>query len=55
MSAKTYDEERGFDMQKNYDDLIKELSAVQYETVFSSILLFIVSVIISKNGECKEE
>ena len=53
MSAKTYDEERGFDMQKNYDDLIKELSAVQYETVFSSILLFIVSVIISKNGECK--
>ena len=55
MAAKTYDENKKFDMQKSYNEFIKELSGVQYETISSSVLLFTTSFILSNNKECKRK
>ena len=55
MAAKTYDEEKNFDMQKSFSHFIKELSNVQFDTISSSVLLFTTSFILSKNQECKRK
>ena len=55
MSAKTYDEEKGFDMQQSYNNLLKELESVQYDTIYTSVLLFTTSFVLSKNKECKRK
>ena len=55
MAAKTYDEEKDFDMQKSFSHFIKELSNVQFDTISSSVLLFTTSFILSKNQECKRK
>ena len=55
MSAKTYDEDKNFDMQKSFSSFLKELSNVQFDTISSSVLLFTTSFILSKNEECKRK
>ena len=44
MSAKTYDEAKGFDMQKKYAELQEELEGVGYDTIPSSTVLQSLSV-----------
>jgi hypothetical protein len=55
MSAKTYDEEQDFDMEERYQNLLEELSESKYNTISSSVILFIISLILSKNKECKRK
>ncbi|QKG78991.1 GmrSD restriction endonuclease domain-containing protein [Tenuifilum thalassicum] len=55
MSAKTYDEEHNFDMEEEFQNLIKELSDSKYETISSSIILNLLGLILSKNKECKRK
>lgn len=55
MSAKTYDENQGFDMQSKFQSLLKELESTKYETISSSIILNVLSLILSKNKECKRK
>lgn len=55
MSAKTYDEELKFDMSENFQKIIKELADIKYDTISSSIILNILSLILSKNKECKRK
>ncbi len=55
MSAKTYDEKRNFDMEKKFQDLINELSDINYESISNSILLNAIALVISKNKECKRK
>jgi len=55
MSAKTYDEEQNFDMEERFQKLVEELKEVKYETISSSILLNLLSLILSKNKECKRK
>lgn len=49
MSAKTYDEPRGFDLSEKYDSLIERLSAIGYDTISSSTVLQAVSVCLAKD------
>ncbi len=53
MSAKTYDETQNFDMQDKFQKLITELEVSKYETISSTVILNILSLILSKNKECK--
>lgn len=53
MSAKTYDEEQDFDMEEKFYRLRKELEEIKYDTISSSIILNTISLILSKNKECK--
>ena len=53
MSAKTYDEEQKFDMEDRFQKLMKELT--EYNSISSSIILNIISLILSKNKECKRK
>ena len=55
MSAKTYDELQNFDMQAKFQRLIKELEVSKYDTISSSVILNILSLILSKNKECKRK
>ena len=55
MSAKTYDEEQNFDMEDRFQKLLKELEERKYETISSSVILNILSLILSKNKECKRK
>lgn len=55
MSAKTYDEKQQFDMEEKFQILIKELDDVGYETISSSVILYTLSLILSKNKECKRK
>jgi hypothetical protein len=55
MSAKTYDEKRNFDMEKKFQELITELSEINYESISNSILLNSIALVISKNKECKRK
>ena len=55
MSAKTYDEDLGFDMQKRFQHLTKELENSKYNTISSSIILNLLGLILSKNKECKRK
>lgn len=55
MSAKTYDEDQNFDMEEKFQELIKELEECRYDTISSSIILNVLSLILSKNKECKRK
>jgi len=55
MSAKTYDEAQGFDMEDRFQKLINELSECKYDSISSSVILSILSLILSKNKECKRK
>lgn len=55
MSAKTYDEEQDFDMQAKFQKLLKELEVSKYETISSTVILNVLSLILSKNKECKRK
>lgn len=53
MSAKTYDEDQTFDMETKFQLLLKDLIDAKYDTISSSVILSVLSLIISKNKECK--
>lgn len=55
MSAKTYDEEQKFDMQAKFQKLLKELEVSKYDTISSTVILNVLSLILSKNKECKRK
>lgn len=55
MSAKTYDEEQNFDMEDRFQELLKELEERKYDTISSSVILFVLALILSKNKECKRK
>jgi hypothetical protein len=55
MSAKTYDEAQSFDMQVKWSDFIKQLEDKKYESISSSIILSLLSLILSKTKECKRK
>lgn len=55
MSAKTYDEGQSFDMEDRFQKLLDELSDRKYNTISSSVILFITSLVLSKNKECKRK
>ncbi len=55
MSAKTYDEEQDFDMEDKFQKLLKELEERKYDTISSSVILSVLSLILSKNKECKRK
>lgn len=55
MSAKTYDEEQDFDMEEKFQKLLKELEERKYDTISSSVILSVLSLILSKNKECKRK
>lgn len=55
MSAKTYDEAQKFDMQVKWDDFIKELKEIKYESVSSSVVLSLLALILSRSKECKRK
>ncbi len=55
MSAKTYDEEQDFDMEDRFQRLLKELEERKYDTISSSVILSVISLILSKNKECKRK
>jgi hypothetical protein len=54
MVAKTYDATRGFDLAEKYDELRQELQSVNYETISSSVVLQVVSMLLVKNVSRKE-
>ena len=49
MVAKTYDEEKKFDLSEKYDDLIDKLANIGYETISSSTVLQSISVCLVKD------
>lgn len=53
MVAKTYDEERKFDMQERWNALEKRMKKVGFNGVSPSTILSLLSLILSKTGECK--
>lgn len=55
MSAKTYDEGRNFDMRKKWDDFIEEVKGSNYETISSSVILQILSLVLSNTKEYKRK
>lgn len=55
MSAKTYDEEQQFDMQAEWESFIKELEAIKYEGVSSTVVLSLLSLVLSRTKECKRK
>lgn len=55
MSAKTYDEEQKFDMQAKWEAFIKELEAIKYEGVSSTVVLSLLSLVLSRTKECKRK
>jgi hypothetical protein len=55
MSTKTYDEEQDFDMEAKFQKLIEELAERKYNSISSSVILSILSLVLSKNKECKRK
>lgn len=55
MSAKTYDEQQDFDMAEKYRKLLVELAESGYDSISSSVILSILSLVLSKNKECKRK
>jgi len=55
MSAKTYDEVQNFDMEDKFLQLMDELSERKYNSISSSVILSILSLVLSKNKECKRK
>ncbi len=55
MSAKTYDEKQHFDMQAKWLEFIKELKEIKYESISSTIVLSLLSLVLSRTKECKRK
>lgn len=55
MSAKTYDENQHFDMQAKWADFIKELKNIKYESISSTVILSVLSLVLSRTKECKRK
>ncbi len=55
MAAKTYDEEKKFDMQEKWKGFINKLQDVNYETITSSTILHILGLLLDKNNECNSK
>lgn len=53
MVAKTFDNEKDFDLSEKYKQLIENLKPLNYETISDATVLQVVSMIIS--GECKRQ
>ena len=53
MVAKTYDEDKKFDMQEKWNKFIEELGDIGYETISSTIILQLLAFQISDTKECK--
>jgi hypothetical protein len=53
MVAKTYDENREFDLSIKFDELIDTLEPVNYETISDAIILQLISLILK--NECKKQ
>jgi len=55
MSAKTFDEEKNFDMSKLFNQFIDEAKVNWYETISNSTILMLLWLMLSKNKECKSK
>jgi len=55
ISAKTYDEDQHFDMEDRFQKLMEELGERKYNSISSSVILSILSLVLSKNKECKRK
>lgn len=55
MSAKTYDEDYSFDMEKKWGEFISELKDVKYEGISSTHALSLLSLVLSRTKECKRK
>lgn len=55
MSAKTYDEAQGFDMEDKWSDFSKRLVDKKYEGIGNSTILNLLSLILSPTKECKRK
>lgn len=58
MSAKTYDEQKHFDMQKNWKEFLEQLNESHFDDISNSNIssanvLNLLSLVISKSKECK--
>ena len=53
MVAKTYDDERGFDLAEEFDKLVKSLEPLNYETISDATVLQLISLILAQ--ECKRQ
>lgn len=55
MSAKTYDENQHFDMQAKWKKFIKELKEIKYDSISSTVILSLLSIVLSRTKECKRK
>ncbi len=55
ISAKTYDEKQGFDMELKWGGFIKELKSSKYESISSMNILHLLSLVLSSTKECKRK
>ncbi|MDV7144754.1 DUF262 domain-containing protein [Tropicimonas sp. TH_r6] len=55
MSAKTYDEAAGFDMQVRWTEFQQRLNDRQYENIAPSVILQLLSLRLSETKECKRK
>lgn len=55
MSAKTYDEQKQFDMQAKWGSLINDLKDIKYEGISSTVVLSLLALILSPTKECKRK
>ena len=55
MSAKTYDDSQGFDMEDNWSDFSKKLADKKYDGISSTIILNLLSLVLSPTKECKRK
>jgi hypothetical protein len=53
MVAKTYDEEREFDLSAKFTELLKRLTPINYETISNATILQLISLILRK--DCKRQ
>ncbi|MBI9076253.1 MAG: DUF262 domain-containing protein, partial [Desulfatibacillum sp.] len=55
ISAKTYDENQHFDMQEKWMKFVKELKEIKYESISSTVVLSLLSLVLSRTKECKRK
>lgn len=55
MVAKTFDASRDFDLSEKYDELLGRLKEVNYETISSTTILQLISVLLTKTKECTKK
>lgn len=55
MSAKTYDDSQGFDMEDGWSEFCKKLADKKYDGINSSTILSLLSLVLSPTKECKRK